>query len=175
VSIFEWTHARHDDQSPHCFAYHDTNFFNQPTNQPSEFESKCRASQRKVGSFVLISRFLSLASCGTIRYMRSTFMSAPRILRTRCGVPVKNNQPTMCVSQCDSAHRFTWEVQFSSPYTPKGLQTYPMGLDHCSTVSRGCRDSMCHTTSGYGHVNDWGVRQCSNDGLKESLSSCKGT
>jgi hypothetical protein len=27
--------------------------------------------------------------------MRSAFMSAPRILRTRCGVPVKNNQPTI--------------------------------------------------------------------------------
>jgi hypothetical protein len=31
---------------------------------------------------------------GMIRYLSLAFMSTPRILRTRCGVPIKNNQPT---------------------------------------------------------------------------------
>jgi hypothetical protein len=31
-------------------------------------------------------------------------------------------------------YRFTWQVQLSSPYTPKVLQTYLMGPGHYSTV-----------------------------------------
>jgi hypothetical protein len=32
-------------------------------------------------------------------------------------------------------YRFTWQVQLSSPYTPKVLQTYLMGPGHYSTVT----------------------------------------
>jgi hypothetical protein len=35
--------------------------------------------------------------------------------------------------QC--VYRFTWQVQLSSPYTPKVLQTYLMGPGHYSTVT----------------------------------------
>jgi hypothetical protein len=35
----------------------------------------------------------------------------------------------------DIGYRFTWQVQLSSPYTPKVLQTYLMGPGHYSTVT----------------------------------------